>query len=456
MQKRFITFLILTAIAFLPLQGVSASRPADVTNDQPALDFPNNITFHARITSASRITSVVLEYGDQEETCGTVIAKAYPQITPGKTVNVDWTWDMRQSGSLPPGAQIWWRWRYTDENGAETVSDQKTVTWLDSVHPWKTLSGGMLRLHYYGKDPAFAQDLLKAGLDGLDRNEKQAGLKADAPIDLYVYPNYQDLQDAILYEPSWTGGQAFPEYNILIMGISASSTNWDHGTVVHELTHVLVGHLTFSCISFVPQWLNEGLAVYSEGPLDAQFQAPLDQAIKQDRLLSVRSISGAFSEISDRANLSYAESFSLVNFLIGTYGQQKMTALLVSLRDGNTVDDALTQTYGFNVDGLEDAWRKAIGAAPRAVTANPTAIPTPTYVPTIVPVSGAPLAVTPTPFNFPTPIPSTPTSRTGPPLSLTLTLAFTCCALLFVVGVLVLGAIIAMQKRKGGNNENNS
>ncbi|MBI3739627.1 MAG: hypothetical protein HY258_11320, partial [Chloroflexi bacterium] len=276
------------------------------------------------------------------------------------------------------------------------------------------------------------------------------------PIDLYVYPNYQDLQDAILYEPSWTGGQAFPEYNILIMGISASSTNWDHGTVVHELTQVLVGHLTFSCISFVPQWLNEGLAVYSEGPLDAQFQEPLDQAIKQDQLLSVRSISGAFSEISDRANLSYAESFSIVNFLIETYGQQKMTALLVSLRDGNTVDDALTQTYGFNVDGLEDAWRKAIGAAPRAVTANPTAIPTPTYVPTIVPVSGAPLAVTPTPFNFPTPIPSTPTSRTGPPLSLTLTMAFTCCALLLVVGVLVLGAIIAMQKHKGGNNENKS
>ncbi|MBI3737811.1 MAG: hypothetical protein HY258_02060, partial [Chloroflexi bacterium] len=80
MQKRFITFLILTAIALLPLQSVSASRLADVTDDQPTLDFPNNITFHARITGSSRITSVVLEYGDQEETCGTVIAKAYPQI----------------------------------------------------------------------------------------------------------------------------------------------------------------------------------------------------------------------------------------------------------------------------------------------------------------------------------------------------------------------------------------
>ena len=28
------------------------------------------------------------------------------------------------------------------------------------------------------------------------------------------------MQEAILYEPSWTGGMAFPEYNIFIMGVS--------------------------------------------------------------------------------------------------------------------------------------------------------------------------------------------------------------------------------------------
>src|SRR5260370_27048150 len=149
MQRRFTAFLIVITISPLPLHSVSARPAADVTNNQPTLDFPNGITFQARITSPNKITSVVLEYGDAEETCGQVVAKAEPQITPATSVNVSWTWDMPQSGSLPPGAQIWWRWRTTDETGAETVSDQKTVIWLDNSHAWQEMTKGDIRLHWY-------------------------------------------------------------------------------------------------------------------------------------------------------------------------------------------------------------------------------------------------------------------------------------------------------------------
>jgi hypothetical protein len=289
----------------------------------------------------------------------------------------------------------------------------------------------------------------------LARVEKDAGLTADQPIDLYIYANNNDMKDAILYEPSWTGGQAFPEYNIVIIGIAPSDLSWGQRAEVHELTHVLVGHLTFTCLGGVPTWLNEGLAVYSEGQLDPQSQAQLNDAIQNDTLLTVRSLSGSFSEVPSKAYLSYSESYSLVKFLIEKYSREEMTALLMALRDGNTVDEALTQVYGFNIEGLEDAWRQGIGAKPRAAEAEPTAVPTPTYVPTIVPISGAPVAVTPTPFNFPTPA-STESPTGGPPLSLTLMLVFTCCALGLVLGVLAIGLILATQRKKGGSNETKS
>ncbi len=209
------------------------------------------------------------------------------------------------------------------------------------------------------------------------------------PSTFIFMPTTNDMKDAILYEPSWTGGQAFPDQDIVIIGISPDDLAWGTDAIVHELTHVLVGHLTFSCLGDVPTWLNEGLAVYSEGELDKSSKDQLDQAIRDDTLLSVRSLSGGFSEVSDKAYLSYSESYSLVNFLIETYGQDKMTSLLVALRDGMTIDEALKQTYGFDVDGLEDAWRQAIEAQPRAVSAQPTVQPTPTFVPTIVPISGS-------------------------------------------------------------------
>lgn len=458
-MRKTILALILS-LSLLTVSTAFAPPQVEVTNNEAVLNFPETVTFRATISSNAEIQSVVLEYGNEQQTCGEVIAKAFPQFTPGKTVTAKWTWEMRQSGSLPPGANLWWRWRVTDANGQETVSETKSATWLDDVHDWRSMNDGdYIRLHWYEGDSAFAVDLASAAHDGLQFNETQSGLKAEEPIDIYIYADTNDLKDAVLYEPSWTGGQAFPDQNIVILGISQTDLDWGRDAIVHELTHVLVGHLTFSCLGDVPTWLNEGLAVYSEGGLDTYSQQQLDDAIQNDTLLTVRSLSAGFSEVADKAYLSYSQSYSITKFLIETYGQEKMTALLVTLRDGNTVDDALTQTYGFNIEGLEDAWRQAIGAQPRVVSAQPTAQPTPTYVPTIVPISGAPSSsLQATPTAIPTssfdgqPTPTEVPTRMAPPLWLTLTLLGFCCVFLLIIGVIVLGFVVRNQNIKRGQN----
>ncbi len=459
MRKLNIALTLCVSLSLLSITSAFSSLLPSVTSNEIVLNFPESATFHATITSYVDITSVVLEYGNEQQTCGEVIAKAFPQFIPGKTVNAEWTWEMRQSGSLPPGAQLWWRWRVTDANGKETVTETKIATWLDDIHNWQSMNNGdsqRVRLHWYKGDQTFAIDLAKAAYNGLQFNETNSGLKADTPIDIYIYASTDDLKEAILYEPSWTGGQAFPDQNIVILGISPSDLDWGHDAIVHELTHVLVGHLTFSCLGDVPTWLNEGLAVYSEGELDQGSQRQLEDAIKDDTLLTIRSLSSGFSEVSDKAYLSYSESYSVTKFLIETYGHDKMTSLLVALRDGLTIDEALNQTYGFSVDGLEDAWRGAIGAQPRPVPAQPTAEPTPTFVPTIVPVSGMPLTIQVTSSAIPTSSFATQATETPvrgrPPLSLTLILLGICCLISLVVGVFVVGILARNQSAKRGKN----
>lgn len=450
-----ILFLLLVLTTLLTPEPVSATSGANVTDDQPTLNFPDSITFRATIEGSATIDSVVLEYGTNELTCGTVIAKAFPQFTPGTTVNVEWIWEMRQSGSLPPGATIWWRWRYIDENGNESVSKEKSLTWLDSIHNWQTITSGYINLHWYAGNQTFAQDLLAAAEIGLARLENDAGLQPDKPIHLYIYGNTEDMRDAILYEPGWTGGLAFPEHDIVIIGISQSEIDWGRTTIVHELTHVLVGHLTFSCLGDVPTWLNEGLAVYSEGELDSASATQLSEAISNDELLTVRSLSGGFSEVPSRAYLSYSQSYSIVKFLIETYGQGQMNSLLISLRDGTTIDDALMKVYGYDVEGLEAAWRESIGAMPKTASAQPTVQPTPTFVPTYVPYAGVPIAVTPTPFAIPTSstVEEPSSGFEPPPLSVTIVLLAVCCAVILLFAILGLGLYLSAQKRKGDNNE---
>ena len=446
--------LLLVTVPFATPLVVSASSSTKITGDQPTFNFPDSITFRATIESSAPITSVILEYGTDQLTCGSVIAKAFPQFTPNTTVNAEWTWEMKQSGSLPPGASLWWRWRYIDEDGTENVSEKKTLTWLDSEHDWQTVTSGFINLHWYSGDQTFAEDLLNAALTGLARLKNDAGLQPDQPIHLYIYANTEDMKDAILYEPSWTGGLAYPEHNVVIIGISQRDLDWGRTTIVHELTHVLVGHLTFSCLGGVPTWLNEGLAVYSEGKLDPSAEAQLNEAIQNDQLLSVRSLSSGFSEVPSRAYLSYSQSYSIVKFLIETYGQEKMNSLLITLRDGTTVDDALLQVYGFDIDGLENAWREAVGAKLQTAFAQPTVQPTPTFVPTYVPFAGAPLAMTPTPYVIPTSSGAeSPPQSGGPPIALTIILAAVCCVLGLLIGVLALGVYLASEKRKGDTNE---
>ena len=42
--------------------------------------------------------------------------------------NAEWTWEMRQSGSLPPGASLWWRWRYTDSPTRDPLAPLPQLT----------------------------------------------------------------------------------------------------------------------------------------------------------------------------------------------------------------------------------------------------------------------------------------------------------------------------------------
>ena len=458
MQKSILTLFL--SVSLVAVTSAFASAAPGVTNNEIILNFPESATFRATFTSEADITSIILEYGNEQETCGEVVAKAFPQFTPGKILEAEWTWEMRQSGSLPPGARLWWRWHVTDANGQETVSETQTDTWLDDVHDWQTIDNDgsqSVRLHWYEGDRAFAGDLANAASAGLSFNDEQAGLKAEAPIDIYIYANTDDLKEAILYEPSWIGGGAFPDQNIVILGISQDDLAWGRETIVHELTHVLVGHLTFSCLGDVPTWLNEGLAVYSEGELDPASQRQLDDAVRENTLLTLRSLSAGFSEDPQKAYLSYNQSYSVTKFMIESYGQEEMTNLLLGLRDGLTIDEALMQTYGFNVEGLEAAWRQSIGAQPSGSAAQPTLEPTPTWVPTFVPIGGvsSALQVTATPIPTsstgiePTEVPA----RTGPPMALTFILLGLCGVFFVLIGVIVLGLIVRRQNRQRGDRE---
>jgi hypothetical protein len=116
--------------------------------------------------------------------------------------------------------------------------------------------------------------------------------------------------------------------------------------------------MTHSPYGGLPTWLDEGLAMRSEGVLTPFFQNILDLAVEEDSLISVQSISSPFSAISTLSYLSYAESYTLVDYLITTYGKDKMFELLETFQGGASYNGALTEVYETNTSDLNRQLRE--------------------------------------------------------------------------------------------------
>jgi hypothetical protein len=196
--------------------------------------------------------------------------------------------------------------------------------------------------------------------EGLARLTQDIGTYSERPIKIYIYASDSDLKGAMISSNEWSGGVAFTDFGIIAISISPSELDWGKKALVHELTHLVVRQATFSPYGQLPLWLDEGLATYNEGELDPVLHSYLEEAILEDKLISVRSLCSPFSAYSEKAYLSYAESYSLVEYLLDNYGQGKMLNLLALLKQGNTYDEALTKVYGFDIDGLDAGWRATL------------------------------------------------------------------------------------------------
>ena len=372
------------ALSWAPQQSIT------VGENRAELNFPETISFHLEASSSSQITAVRLEFGTDALGCGVSVSRAIPEdFEPDNEINVDWVWNLRRSGSAPPGTEIWWRWVLENEAGQEIETPTQSLIFLDDSIPWKTRESEHLILSWYEGSEEFADDLLQAGEDALTRLNQMTGVTVEKQVMIFIYASSQAMQEATLFAPDWSGGRAFPWNSTVIIGVSPFDLEWGMDTMAHELSHVVIGHYTFSCVNSTPIWIDEGLAMVTEGALDSYFRDVLEKAVDEDNLLSVREVGQVFSANPDLALLSYAESYSLVTYLLETYGDKPMLQLLDRFKKGESEDKAMLEVYGFDRDGLEVQWRDWLGAAPMEQAPTEGAKPTATLVPTLAPIVGA-------------------------------------------------------------------
>ncbi len=357
-----------------------------IVSNEVVVDFPNTAAFQLVLDNSVTIAEAVLTYNLGVSGC--IDAGTNVSVDEVENNSVEWTWIMSRSNNPPPGASLWWEWTVTDTNGNTFTTPRQLLIFEDERFEWRTITADNIRLHWYAGDEV-GPTLLDAAVEGLAQLEADVGIDLNDEVQLFIYGNSADMREAVLFIQDWAGGVAFSGYNIILIGVEPSiATTWGTSTVRHELAHLVIGRFGQSCLGGSrPNWLNEGLAVYSEGEPDNTVLTDLELAIDNNGFFPVRSLNGAFPSHDSGVSLAYSQSYSLVNFLLETYGPEKMQELLLTLAQAEGYDAALEQVYGFNTDGLEIAWRQAIGAAARQIPPTPTAISA-AAVPTYKPLNG--------------------------------------------------------------------
>jgi hypothetical protein len=404
-----VTLLVCLLLAGLPFQMATSAGGIQVLTDDVVLGLPPGLTFQLSAQSDDEISSVVLHYGTNAEGCQARLGKQSLEFDADQKVTLEWQWEFRRSGILPQGAELWWQWEIGTSAGETLMTERRTILIEDQRHTWKKSDQEQVTLQWYQGSSSFGSGLHSLAVNSLRKITRDTGIEFEGSVWITIYPTAEEIQEVMVRTTEWTGGAAFVEYNIIIIAIGPGEDAWAKSVIPHELAHLVVNRATYNCRgASISTWLSEGLAVYAEGPVSEFDRLQVEDALQAGSLPRLSSLARGFSAYSGAANLSYAQSAVVVDYLLQEYGPEEMGKLLAAVRDGKTMDEALLQVYQRDTDGLDAAWRDSLGYAslpsePASATGESIATSIPTLALWTALVRSS---ATPVPTDTPSPQPS--------------------------------------------------
>jgi hypothetical protein len=287
-----------------------------------------------------------------------------PPPTASGPVTLRYQVSVAADGHILPNTPLSARWRITPRNGKAVVGPVAKILYADERFDWQTVSGDLVRVHWYEGGAAFGNHALQIGEKAVRDTSSLLGVTEKDPIDFFVYADQQAFYDAL--GPGTrenVGGQANAEIRTMFALITPAEIDqpWVDVVVPHELTHLVFDTAVRNPYHFPPRWLNEGLAVYLSEGYTASYRSDVEAAARDGSLIPLDGLVGQFPT-GQGFFQAYAESVSALDFFIRTYGQDALVSLIGSYADGRTDDEAFKAAIGIDTVGFNDAWLADLGA----------------------------------------------------------------------------------------------
>jgi hypothetical protein len=228
--------------------------------------------------------------------------------------------------------------------------------------PPEAIAAGNVLVHHWPE-----QQRLAAALAEVSAGATLPALPADvlhsAPqILIYITPDerrFAELTGGAV--PHWGAGVAFPASGVIVIPAhraAAGGFNAVARVLVHELAHVALHRYLEP--ARIPRWFTEGYATWAAGQLDFEAGWLLRVAFLTGRAPPLDSLVIGWPAGVRDARVAYLLSATVIEYLYAQGGDFALRRFLERWSEGQSMEDALFQTYGLTLAQLERQWSRSV------------------------------------------------------------------------------------------------
>jgi hypothetical protein len=126
-------------------------------------------------------------------------------------------------------------------------------------------------------------------------------------------------------------------------------------TMVHEYTHYVIDRLSGGK---APLWINEGLADLCSDDWGNYKEGIFRKMVVNNQVLPWDGLSFGHQLTGSQVTPHYIEAYTIADYLVESQGFSQVRFFLSSLKEGQSVDEALQGAFQDGQEGLQKAWLK--------------------------------------------------------------------------------------------------
>lgn len=239
------------------------------------------------------------------------------------------------------------------------------IAFAQEQDKWRTAKSTHFIVYYQKAPEDFVNRLISRSEEYYNQIADSLGFRRydfwlwDKRARVYIYDDAFAYQ-AATGQPSWSMGAAISKEKIIYT--FPNERGFFDSILPHEMGHIIFREFVGFDNDAVPLWLDEGVASYQEAQRRRIAAILVKEALKNNSFIDLEKLAGInprFMLNAESVNLFYAESLSIVDFLIREFGSDNFVLFCQGLRDKKDLQGALAYAYPFrDLKDFNRAWQK--------------------------------------------------------------------------------------------------